>query len=278
MANRTKPTVEKLIRGYLGFCEGRGKAALTISSYEGDLLYFRDWLKNRDLDFYSLRPKDLELYGADLRKNGLRVNTQRRKLLSARALYRYAFVRKKIPEALSVKAPDRKEKLPWIPGAVELERVLSQLGEGPLGLRNRLILVLLAETGMNLQELCSLEWRDWENDQLHIQGKRKRSMKISAQVQELLGRWRSAHQGKHLFPGFNRFGPTSIRMTSRGVELVFHGLAKAAKLPRLHPKSLRHHAVIRWLQEGVADQEIRQRLGVNPLWSLEPYRRALDVK
>lgn len=277
MAKRTKPSIEKLIRGYLGFCEGRGKASLTISSYESDLLHFKDWLKARKLNFYSLQQKHFDLYLADLRKEGRRVNTQRRKLLSARALCRFAFTRKKIPAAIVVKAPERKEKLPWIPSREHLDQAVDHFS-GALGLRNRLLVRLLAETGMSLSEMCALEWRNWDGDRLMIQGKRKRSLTISTEVQELLAGWRKAYGGKHLFPGFNRFGPTSLRMTNRGVELLFRDLARAKGLPHLHPKSLRHHAVMSWLKAGVAEKEIRLRLGVNPLWSLEPYRRAMEVQ
>ncbi|NUM89277.1 MAG: tyrosine-type recombinase/integrase [Bdellovibrionales bacterium] len=277
MANRTKPSVEKLIRGYLGFCEGRGKAALTISSYGSDLHQFKNWLEERGLDFYSLRAKDFDLYLSDLRKEGKRVNTQRRKLLSARALYRYAFTRKKLDlhPALHVKAPERKERLPWIPNRDEVNRLISRCGgEGALAVRSRLIVRVLCETGMNVSELCSLEWRDCQGDQLTVQGKRKRVLRISQELRDLLAAWRMLHSGKHLFPGFNRFGPTSLRLTNRGVEVLFRRLSTG--LPRLHPKALRHHAVMAWLVEGVADTEIRRRLGVNPLWSLDLYRRALE--
>jgi integrase len=210
---------------------------------------------------------------------GLKTNTRRRKILSAKALVRYAVSRKKlVPSAVRfVKAPERLERLPWIPLPRDWEKIRGSFRlETPLGLRNALLAELLAETGLTVAELCALRWEQVKGRKLEVEGKRPRRLQISEQAAARLGAWRAHSQGKFLFPGFNRHGVTSERMTSRGVELIFRRLAKSTGFRQLKPKTLRHFAIASWLRENQAEAEIQRRLGVHPHFSLDAYRKHLQ--
>src|SRR3990167_5407808 len=103
------PTLEKLMKSYLGFLQGTGKAFLTVSSYRGDLEVFKNFLMKYSLDFYEIKARDFAIYEQFLRNEGMRTNTRRRKLITAKALYRYAFTRKYITSspAKFLKTPQR---------------------------------------------------------------------------------------------------------------------------------------------------------------------------
>lgn len=264
----------------MGFLTGTGKSLSTIGSYKGDLALLEEFLRARKKDFYRLNERDFAAYQVWLEKQGLRTNTRRRKILSAKALVKYAVSRKKMAASpvRFVKAPGRLERLPWIPLAADWEKVTTALGAKPsssLALRNSIVVHLLAETGLALAELCGLRWDQVTGSALELEGKRPRKISFSAETARLLGEWRTQNDGKHLFPGFNRYGITSEKMTPRGVELAFRALAERADLKNLKPKTLRHYAIARWLREDVPEDEVRRRLGVHPSYSLEAYRKHL---
>jgi len=277
-----KATYAKLVKGYMGFLTGTGKSISTISSYRGDLDLFEKFLRERKRDFFKLIPRDFESYQIWLERQGLKINTRRRKVLSAKALVKYAVSRKKVAQSaiLYVKAPDRLERLPWIPNADEFAHVLGIIETRSLtGLRNWLVVQLLSETGLTVAELCALRWDQIGDEVLSLDsGKRPRKLRISADTDIRLREWKLRNPGKHLFPGFNRHGITSEKMTPRGVELFFRKIAWATGFRNLKPKTLRHYCVLEWLRSGVADLEVQRRLGVHPNYSLLLYRKVLEQR
>jgi integrase len=129
-----------------------------------------------------------------------------------------------------------------------------------------------------IAELCSLRWDQWKGKKLHGVGKKARDIELSEEAQELLTRWRKLNSGKHLFPGFNRHGITTEKMTARGVELYFRQLAKTAGFRNLKPKTLRHFAVTEWLRADMPESEIQRRLGVHKNYGFHVYRKFLESR
>ncbi len=277
---KERPHLGKLVKGYLGFLTGTGKSLSTVSSYQGDLKLLESFLKERKKDFYGLNEKDFGAYLHWLEKQGLKTNTRRRKILSAKALVKYAVSRKKLApsKVRFVKAPDRLERLPWIPQPAQWKKIEAAALEkkSALGLRNALLVGLLAETGMTVAELCGLKWDQIEGKKLNIEGNKARVVELSSALQKQLQAWQAHNQGKHLFPGFNRHGITSQRMTPRGVELYFRNLAKETGFRSLKPKTLRHFAIASWLRSSISEKEIQRRLGVHANYSFEAYHKHLQ--
>jgi integrase/recombinase XerD len=269
------------VKGYVGFLQGTGKSLATISCYKGDLGLLEEFLAARKKDFYQLNAKDFAAFEYWMEKQGLKMNTRRRKILSAKSLYRYAVSRKKaVPSNVQfVKTPERLERLPWIPSPSDYSKLLASVkGETPLSLRNRLIVSLLAETGLTLAEVCALRWDQISGEEIEagLGGKKSRSVRFASATKAELEEWRTLNKGKHLFPGFNRHGVTSEKMTPRGVELFFRHLSKATGFRSLKPKTLRHYCITSWLKQDLPENEIQRRLGVHPNYSLQPYRKFLE--
>jgi integrase/recombinase XerD len=187
-------------------------------------------------------------------------------------------VRKKLrlSPAQFVRAPERIERLPWIPAKPQITTVLESLPKDTATAKRNYILVqMILETGLSVAELCSLQWEDLQGTKIQVLGKRARELKLSKELTGELKVWRKIAKGKFLFPGFNRHGLHTERMTPRGVELVFHSLAKQFALKDMKPKTLRHYAILRWLESEMKEAEILRRLGVNPAYPLEAYRKFL---
>lgn len=240
---------------------------------------FQDFLHTNKKSFTDVVAKDFDAFHYFMQRRGLKTNTRRRKLITARSLYRYALTRKKIrfsPAAL-ITPPERLERLPWIPKKEQFQKFMDSITvRSPLSQRNRIVVQLLAETGMSISELCSLAWENLKGRTIQIPGKKAREVRISAELARFFALWRKQNSGKFLFPGYNRHGITSEKMTARGVEIVFRHLAQRSGFPKLKPKSLRHYATVEWLKEDVLDKEILRRLGVSASYSLQPYKKLLE--
>lgn len=267
---------EKILKGYMGFLEGTGKSRLTISSYRGDLEVFRKFIQEAGIKFHDLTHEDFDRYHFYLIKKGLKTNTRRRKLITARSLCYYALTRKKIDlsPAQFVRPPDRVEKLPWVPKPEEYREFLKIVPhQTSIGNRNRLLVEMTAETALSISELCSLKWEDLQGTQLKVPGKRSRSLELSQELVNRLLEWKGMNLGKFLFPGYNRHGMATARMSPRGVEMMFRSVQARSNLPEMMPKTLRHYCILEWLKTGVPDKEIQRRLGVSSTYSLHAYKQ-----
>jgi site-specific recombinase XerD len=272
---------EKILKGYLGFLEGTGKSRMTISSYRGDLEVFRKFIHESGIKFQDLTPEDFDRYHFFLQNRGLKTNTRRRKLITARSLCRYAFSRKKIEfsPAKFIKPPERMERLPWLPSAQEVASFLELFpAKTPIGVRNRLLVEMIAETALSVSELCSLSWSDIDGTKLHVPGKRARTIFLSEKLDSRLQEWKKLNAGKYLYPGYNRHGMATLRMSPRGVELMFRAIEAKSGLSGMVPKTLRHFCVVEWLRKGVDEKEIQRRLGVSNAYSLQAYREVAGKK
>ena len=242
-------------------------------------MVFKDFLTTKKKSFIAIAPKDFDAFHYFLQKKGLKTNTRRRKLITARSLYRYALIRKKIPfsPAKFIRPPERLERLPKIPTKGEYQKLISMIPlRSSIALRNRILVQILGETGISVSELCALSWKNFSEKEVSILGKKTRKIKISSELKNMLKKWHKENRGKYIFPGFNRHGVTTEKMTPRGVEILFRQLAKKASLPKLMPKSLRHYIILEWLRQKIDEKEILRRLGVSSSYSLHAYKKLLE--
>jgi site-specific recombinase XerD len=254
------------------------KSSLSVSNYRGDLLLFFRFLSSRGYELNRCTASHLTKYDFWLAQRGAAINTRRRKILSARSLIRFAAKKAAFGSnrsALFFRAPARKDRLGYVLPVDQWKRLKRELKKSatPLGKRNRLLVSLLAGSGMLVAEACALRWANWKGTRLVVSGKRARTISLDKETQELLKEWRAEHRGIFVFPGHNRHGLQTQKMTPRGVELLFAAWAEKLALPRLKPKTLRHFAISEWLREGRNDQEIRIRLGVTSSYPLDLYKK-----
>jgi len=143
--------------------------------------------------------------------------------------------------------------------------------------RDRALLELLCDTGLQVSELAGLNINDVDPDQNTIvcgKGSRQRTLKLSQRAAGALADYLAydkarpdngtefvAQSAQPLF--LNNRGQ---RLTRQGIWMIVRAHAAAMGMDgRITPRTLRHSVAARLLQSGVEPREARQRLGIKRL-------------
>lgn len=270
------------VKSFVGHLEGSGKAGHTVASYRFDLRHFEEFMKSRshqakELRVQQISRKDLERYHEQMKLEGQKTNTRRRKLMTLRKLMNYLMQRKKLEVDVAKKlpAPEKIERIPFtVPTAKLIEAIRGLDQNEAIFVRNRAILWFLAETGCAVSELVKLRWTevDLAAKKVEILGKNERQLKISSDLASALEALRAGQDPKsYCFTGHNRYGRISGAITTRGVELLVKGYQEKLGLGELTPRLFRHSAVIHWYEQGVSANEIQKRLGLKTPYAFRVY-------
>lgn len=294
MATReSKTEFPKALKSFMGHLEGTGKALHTIKNYRLDLLSFADFL-SRERPKYVLREipqKDLERFQEHLKKQGLKTNTRRRKVLTVAKFLRYLAGRKKVDVSLArrMPAPQRVERVPFtLPYEQLRTAILALPRESVLDRRNRLLLWTMLETGGLVSEAARLRYDQIQGEKKPIirWGHREpRDVSVSEELaRELREFQRRKGAGEWVFNGHTRGGPLVGPISPRGVELLVRTFEKSVDAQpgltagfapgfTMTPRTFRHTRVVEWLKQGVPREEVQRRLGLKTAYAfrtLEP--------
>lgn len=274
-------------QSFSGFLVGTHKSVHTVKNYQVDLRSFERYMNSlkKGTSLTELTKHDLERYHEYLKTEGLRANTRRRKLLTARKFLGYLTRRGKVEleVARRIPAPARQERIPAVVPYTELLRQITSLKEGdPLLARNRVLLWTLLETGAQVSELAGLCFDQWRESNsiytLEIRGKRARTIPVSQALFQAVKSLRAQFtQGDTLFRGHNRYGASHLTLSPRGIELTVKELAPALGFPDLVPRTFRHSAVLHWHQTGVDNKTIRARLGLQSDYAFRVYDALFEL-
>jgi len=278
------------IKSFMGFLEGTHKAKHTIASYRLDLNAFQNFLLDArkwttTSSIRSLTPKDLQLYSDYLKNSGQKTNTRRRKLISLKQFLEFLYRRGYLASDLSslVVTPAKIERVPF---TLAWPSLISKIKEFPheseLHCRNRVLIWILLETGCLVSELTQLKYSQFERKGkagwLNLIGKNSRGVPISVEllneVERMQSKW--GRKSDYLFLGFNRFGPVTSRITPRGVELLVKSVAVDLGHAEVTPRTLRHSTVKHWLENGVSETEVQNRLGLKTAYAFRILRPMLS--
>ncbi|GGL86584.1 tyrosine recombinase XerC [Micromonospora yangpuensis] len=150
--------------------------------------------------------------------------------------------------------------------------------DGPVPLRDRLLLELLYATGARISEVCGLDVADVDQARRVVRvfgkGARERSVPYGLPAQRALDRW--LRLGR---PTLARSGSgDALLLGSRGGRLhptmarrIVGGRADAAGLPRTTPHGLRHSAATHLLEGGADLRAVQELLGHSSLASTQIY-------
>lgn len=271
------------MQSFLGHLQGTQKSLHTVNNYRTDLMCFAKyaWDLGYSADFKvtELAKNDLEKYPQYLLSQGLSTNTRRRKVLTLRKWLRYVESRGRVSkgiEGFGLRFP-APVKIEHAPEVLDLHPILAAVN-GPLPsahandyihVRNRALIWLMAETGILVSEIGKVRVSDLQEGtrefSIEIFGRNgSRAIQISRDLGEYLKELARIKRGKYLFTGCNRHGPLGTPMTARGVELVFKEFFNSSSgLPeKVTPRLLRHSVVVKWLNEGVSQEEVKRRMGL----------------
>lgn len=268
------------VRSFLGHLKGTLKAHHTIESYRQDLLSLEKYLRENRRTAQFPKLNDLSLEEAEgfhgwLKKNHLRTNSRRRKIMTLRKFLTYLQKRKKISIDISKKipVPYKLEKIPEYFLVSDLLAHIEKLSQDTdLQVRNKILLQTLTETGCLVSEVIVLQKEDFSARDGHyfvqIPGKRERVVEVTSGLYEKV---QSISRPGSLFQGFNKFGVLSASLSARGVELLVKNFANISGLKNLTPRGFRHSIAIHWLKEGAPKKEVQKRLGLKSAYAFRVY-------
>ncbi len=170
-----------------------------------------------------------------------------------------------------------------IPSDEDVRKILNlRWAHYDIDLRNRTILHLLFATGLRVNEMINLDWKDlyYDNTQgvwmLNIRmgkGRKPRKVPVPPKVVDMLFEWKKVQP---------KSDPNAMFTTYRGriSHAYFRKIIKIAAervgIPWFHAHLARHWRAIKFLEEGVNLETIRRYLGHSSLKTTQIYLSKLE--
>lgn len=275
-----------LVADYLTSCRARGLSRSTIEqAYSFSLNdIFLPWCQSADItEIDQLNQRTLDRFTAALLETGGRRGTPLSKHTShtyIRHVRQFLSWAQKEGETQSLAKP----QLPHLPRRildVLSRKEIDQLENAAQNDRDRLIVRLLADTGIRVGELCGLGLDNMTRHDrgalLKVRGKgdKERLVPLRPELARRLDRFirqrsRDA-QGDRLFVSLRR-GRNGFYepLTPSGVAQLLRGLAQKAGIThRVHPHLLRHSFATEALRRGMNPVQLAQILGHTGLRMIE---------
>ena len=260
----------------------RNLSRRTVDLYRRDLEQWETFMTgaDRELDVESVTPNDIRSWLMECAEQGNCPGTLRHKLQAVRALYSYLLRRGEV--AVDSAAMVELSKLPKpLPKFVRESTVDAVLDAGidqndVVQVRDRLIVMLLYETGIRLSELIGLQDAsvDTVKGELKVRGKRDkdRIVPFGRELSVAIDHYRSLRQ--ELPPQCG-----NLLLTPRGKplypSLVYHvvhdAMAGAGGSGKLSPHVLRHTFASVMLNNGAELNSVKELLGHESLAATQVY-------
>ncbi|MBM77440.1 MAG: integrase [Crocinitomicaceae bacterium] len=250
----------------------------TLKAYEIDLFQFNNYL----ISVYSVENLQkiesvyLRSYMVELLSLSNSKSTVARKISSLKSMFKYLIKKQLIDEspASNITTPKVEKRLPNF----IKEKEMQQLFNGDLfpkdfkGLRDRLMIAILYQTGIRLSELIGLKWSDVSNQEFKVTGKRnkQRIVPLSRGIQELIILYKNNPQKTH---------PTWLLITDNFDKLyekfvyrkVNYYLSLVSSKQKKSPHILRHTFATHMLNNGADLNAIKELLGHESLSATQVY-------
>jgi len=267
------------LHAFLTYLEQSERSPATIRSYRSDLTALASWYEaaaGEPFDPATLTPTDLRHYKRALvEQQGLKPASINRKLATLRSFLHWASESGTATASLPLKVPKSEPKERrgprWLDRREQNALLRSvERGGSP---RDVAIVKLLLNTGVRIQELCALTWKDVSvsarKGTLTVRrgkGNKRREVPLNADAREALrlaGYEHSAGAEAAIFQG--QRGP----ITPRGIQIFLARYGASAGLA-LSPHMLRHSFCKNLVDAGVGLEKVAALVGHE---SLETTRR-----
>ena len=256
----------------------------TIRAYEWDLKQFFKHLKDRNLDITGVKVRDIDSFIISLRKDGRGVQTVNRKVACLRSFYewlRRVEVVKENPLDF-VKSLKQPKTLPKYLTEEQQKALLQASNDGShhhpnkwghwLKNRDRLMILLLLDTGLRISELCAIKKTDidLEEGSIRIFGKGAKerfvilSNRCIAAIRECLKNGNGSDE--ILF-----FNQQKRHLNTRHAFRLVQEIGERAGIRNLGPHLLRHSFATNLRRKGADLLLIKEALGHASVSTTEIY-------
>jgi len=276
--------VDMLIQSFLDYLRyERNYSDYTISAYSKDLSQFEDFVKSHKEGIFGPEEVDADLirnWIVELLENNISAVSVNRKLSSLKSFFKFLIKQKVIPVSpmRMITGPKMKKKLPHFVREGEINLLLDgdHFGEGFEGLRNRLILEMLYDTGIRRSELVGLRNTDVDlgASVIKVTGKRnkQRLIPIAENLKDLIFAYTDVRD-REVGKGEWFFVRNTGAQLSTGI--VYHIVNKQLEdipaLAKRSPHVLRHSFATSMLNNGAELNAVKELLGHSSLASTSIY-------
>jgi integrase/recombinase XerC len=254
----------------------------TISGYRRDLLQFKNYLKNKQLNLEQADNIVIRGFLAVLYEKKVKKSTSSRKLAAIRSFYQFCIQRKWMADnpAKIVATPKQEKTVPSFLTEKEMAEFLDFPRSGKvLDLRDNAMLELLYASGIRVSELIGLNFEDlnFEERLIRVKGKGKKERMIpfgktaEERLRIYISRRMMINKGKideeALFLNYR-----GQRLSTRSVErTVSFYIQRSAVRRKISPHSLRHSFASHLLSRGADLRVIQELLGHESLATTQKY-------
>ncbi len=251
---------------------------LTIINYRKDLEEFLNFI-NKNLNLVN--KEDIKKYLLLLFDHNNKASTVSRKISSLKSFYKFMKESKimSVNPASNIMYPKKEKKLPNFVQYNEFTNMLNVSKEGPLGLRNYLILELLYDTGVRVSELVNIKLNDidMENKRIRILGKGsyERFVFFGDYALDAIIEYKDKLRCKLLDGKRSEFlllNKNGANITTRGIAKIIDSIInKVSVKVKVSPHTLRHTFATHLLDNGCDLRSVQEMLGHKNINTTEVY-------
>jgi integrase/recombinase XerD len=283
---------------FLNRLKTSGKSSHTITAYRNDLSLFSEFLVEKRFDPRSHGVNLRDEWDHYLHAHGRNSQASvRRAFMSVRTFLHFLVAEGLIEGSplLEVKSPKQPshDLMRCLPAqfralVVELKRRSGQGDEKAV--RDLALILILGQAGLKASEAAQLSWGDvmtggeGEGGTLRVPGSGERLVPLAKDARDALEALRALRLRLGLEAGPRSklfFGYLNVSRRTRTPSLHRHGIKfvvyeaceEILHIP-YNSESLRNHAILRWLEQGLTAQRVADLAGYSSLHSLERFARA----
>ena len=279
--------MDKQIKLFLEFLQNDKKLSNnTLQSYRRDILQFRDYVNENNINYAKAKEEDIKDYLKELQKEGKKTSTASRSLASIRSFYQFLLRTKKAKgdPTVSIQSPKIEKRTPSVLTSEEVELLLDQPKDVDLkGTRDKAMLEFAYATGMKVTEIIDLNIDDvnFEEDTVTCSnGKKARTIPLGTLAEKALREYVEQarpiliknEDNKALFVNVN-----GSRLTRQGFWKIVKYYKEQAHIEKdITPHVLRHSFATHLLQNGADLKSIQAMLGHSDISSTQVYAQFQD--
>ncbi len=259
----------------------RGLSDNTLSSYEGELRRFSNWLKGRGEVLDAIGRAAVLEYLHHYTATGRSARSAARLLSALRSFYGWLLREGRVAEnpTTKIESPRLGQPLPHSLSETEVEQLLAAPdSDTPIGLRDRAMLELLYASGLRISELLGLRFASLDVDRGLVRvigkGRRERIVPVGEEALRWLRRYLE-ESGERIARGGGQFlfpGCSGRPLTRQAFWYRLRLYARRIGMRQLpSPHALRHSFATHLLDHGADLRVVQLLLGHRDLGTTQIY-------